>query len=153
MEVASSIINAGLHCPNPTGEPVGRAAARQAPSRVRGAVQCNVQGVQLQAMCSSVCASRECAESSGVARACRARGMGSGRTGGVTFQRGRPGVAWFVRAGGVARGVAWDIDSHLFSTYKRFLERDLKPPGKHTVDEMHCSMSTQHDTRMARKET
>ena len=69
VEVASSIINAGLHDPSPTGVPVGGAAAGRAPSRVRGAVQCNVQGVQLQAMCSSVCASRECAESSGVARA------------------------------------------------------------------------------------
>ena len=93
VEVASSIINAGLHDPSPTGVPVGGAAARRAPSRVLVAAQCIVLGMLLQAMCSSVCASTECAESYGVARACRARGMGSGRTGEVTFQRGRPGVA------------------------------------------------------------
>ena len=110
----------GSPVPTPTGEPVEGAAARRAPSRVRIADACSSGCVQLQTVCSRVNASIKCAESSGVARACRARGMGSGRTGEVTFQRAEPGVVWFVRAGSVARGFAGAIVPPFFLTYKRF---------------------------------
>ena len=120
MEVASSIINAGLHCPNPTGEPVGRAAAGRAPSRVQVAVWCGVLCVLLPAVRVRASASSVCVRRSVVARAWRARGMGSGRTGEVTFRRAGPGVAWFMRAGGVARAFAGAIVPPFFLTYKRF---------------------------------
>ena len=132
MEVASSTINAGLHCPNPTGEPVGRAAARRAPSRVRGAVLlCSVLVVLLHARCSSVHASSECAACTGVARACRARGMGSGLTLEVTFQGTGPGVAGFASAAGSDRGVAADIVPPFFSKYKLFSQLESIDDAEH----------------------
>ena len=121
VEGAPSIINAGLHGPNPTGEPVGRAAAGRAPSRVQVAVWCSVLCVLLPAVRIRDSASSVCVRRSVVARAWRARGMGSGRTGEVTFQRAEPGVVWFVRAGSVARGFAGAIVPPFFLTYKRFL--------------------------------